>query len=67
MMKNIIGFYDLAKHTVETTANSDNKITWNIIRDQLSDVLYKLSSMKFKVPVSIFLWVVVRVVVWVVV
>jgi len=48
-MRNIIGFYDMARHSVESTAQSDNKITWAIIRDQMSDVMYKLSSMKFKV------------------
>ena len=49
MLRNIIGFYDLARHAVESTAQSDNKITWAIIRDSMSDTLYKLSSMKFKV------------------
>ena len=49
MLKNMISFYDMARHAVETTSQSENKITWAIIRDQLGDVLYKLSSMKFKV------------------
>jgi len=49
MMRNIIGFYDMARHAVESTAQSENKITWAIIREQLGDVMYKLSSMKFKV------------------
>ena len=49
MLRNIILFYDLSRHAVESTAQSENKITWAIIRDQLNDVLYKLSSMKFKV------------------
>lgn len=49
MLKNIIAFYDMARHAVESTAQSENKITWAIIREQLNDVLYKLSSMKFKV------------------
>jgi len=49
MLKNIIGFYDLARHVVETTAQSENKITWAVIRDSMGDILYKLSSMKFKV------------------
>jgi V-type H+-transporting ATPase subunit A len=52
MMKNIIGFYDMARHAVETTAQTENKITWNIIRDHMGDVMYKLSSMKFKDPVK---------------
>ncbi len=49
MLRNIIAFYDLARHAVESTAQSDNKITWAIIRDHMSDTIYKLSSMKFKV------------------
>ncbi|XP_069114898.1 V-type proton ATPase catalytic subunit A [Argopecten irradians] len=52
MLKNIMAFYDMARHAVETTAQSENKITWAIIREQLNDVLYKLSSMKFKDPVK---------------
>lgn len=48
-MKNMILFYDLARHAVETTAQSDHKITWALIREGLGDVMYKLSSMKFKV------------------
>ncbi|XP_041373038.1 V-type proton ATPase catalytic subunit A [Gigantopelta aegis] len=52
MLRNIIAFYDMSRHAVESTAQSESKITWAIIRDQLSDVLYKLSSMKFKDPVK---------------
>jgi V-type H+-transporting ATPase subunit A len=39
----------MAKHSIESTAQSENKITWAIIRDQMNELLYKLSSMKFKV------------------
>lgn len=49
MMKNIISFFDMARHAVESTAQGENKVTWAIIRDNLSDIIYKLSSMKFKV------------------
>ena len=50
MLNNIIAFYDMARHAVESTAQSDNKITWAIIREQMGDnILYELSSMKFKV------------------
>jgi V-type H+-transporting ATPase subunit A len=52
MLKNMMTFFDLARHSVESTAQTDQKITWAIIRDQLSDVLYKLTSMKFKDPVK---------------
>ena len=49
MLRNIIAFYDMARHAVESTAQSDNKITWNVIRDSMGNILYQLSSMKFKV------------------
>lgn len=50
MLKNMISFYDLARHSVETTAQSENKVTWAIIRDHMGDLLYQLSAMKFKDP-----------------
>lgn len=49
MLRNMIAFYDLARHAVETTAQSEKKITWNDIRTNLAEILYQLSSMKFKV------------------
>uniref|UniRef100_H2YWT9 H(+)-transporting two-sector ATPase n=1 Tax=Ciona savignyi TaxID=51511 RepID=H2YWT9_CIOSA len=52
MVRNMIGFYDMAKSSVESTAQSDNKITWAVIRECLGDVMYRLSSMKFKDPVK---------------
>ena len=44
-----VGFYDMARHAVEVTAQSERKITWNMIKEAMGDTLYKLSSMKFKV------------------
>ncbi|KPJ17305.1 V-type proton ATPase catalytic subunit A [Papilio machaon] len=52
MLKNMIAFYDMSRHAVESTAQSDNKVTWNVIRDAMGNVLYQLSSMKFKDPVK---------------
>ncbi|VDK45841.1 unnamed protein product [Anisakis simplex] len=52
MLKNMISFYDLARHSVEATAQSENKITWATIRDHMGDLMYQLSSMKFKDPVK---------------
>ena len=54
MLRNIIGFYDMARHAVETTAQSENKITWNVIREAMGDIMYQLSSMKFKVKIYAF-------------
>ncbi|KAG1218350.1 hypothetical protein G6F35_008385 [Rhizopus arrhizus] len=47
MLRNMIGFYDRATHTVEA---SNNQITWSKIRESMGDILYKLSSMKFEDP-----------------
>ncbi|XP_045619914.1 V-type proton ATPase catalytic subunit A [Procambarus clarkii] len=48
MMKNIVAFYDMSRQIVNRTAQSDNKVTWQIIRDSMGQILYELSSMKFK-------------------
>ncbi len=53
MLRNMISFYDLAKHAVESTAQSENRITWAIIREALGDVMYQLTSMKFKVSLTL--------------
>ncbi|KAJ3328368.1 H(+)-transporting V1 sector ATPase subunit A [Blyttiomyces sp. JEL0837] len=47
MMRNLMGFYDHATHTVEA---SSNQITWAKIREQMGDILHRLSSMKFEDP-----------------
>ncbi|KAJ9586853.1 hypothetical protein L9F63_019535, partial [Diploptera punctata] len=52
MLRNIIAFYDMSRHAVESTAQSENKITWGVIRDSMGNILYQLSSMKFKDPVK---------------
>ena len=49
MLRNMISFYDMARHAIESTSQSEHRITWNIIREAMSDILYQLSSMKFKV------------------
>ena len=50
MLQNLIGFYDAARRAVESTAQSENKITWAIIKEHMGGILYELSSMKFKDP-----------------
>lgn len=47
LLKNMIGFYNAATHAVEVT---NNEITWAKIRESMSDLIYKLSSMKFEDP-----------------
>lgn len=49
MMNNIVAFYNLAQQAVEHTAQSENKVTWAVIKDQLGDLVTKLTRMKFLV------------------
>lgn len=48
MLKNMIGFYDMAKTAVDN-AKGDSKVTYVMIKEAMNDVMYQLSSMKFKV------------------
>ncbi|CAF1401220.1 unnamed protein product [Adineta ricciae] len=50
MLRNLITFYELARHLVETTSHSENKVTFNDIKTNLSDILHQLAGMKFKDP-----------------
>jgi len=50
MLRNIIAFYTLAQKSVENNATSDRKMTWNHIKNQMGDLIYKLTSMKFQDP-----------------
>jgi V-type H+-transporting ATPase subunit A len=53
MMRNIVTFHRLATAAVEKTAQGNaegQKITFNVIKHRLSDVLYKLTSQKFEDP-----------------
>ncbi|KAG7274358.1 hypothetical protein CRUP_028679 [Coryphaenoides rupestris] len=48
ILTNMVAFHDLARHVVETTSQNENKITWTIIKEHMGEILYRLSSMKFK-------------------
>nr|ABK25861.1 unknown [Picea sitchensis] len=51
MMRNIIHFNTLANQAVERGAGPDGqKITYNIIKQRLGDLIYKLVSQKFEDP-----------------
>jgi len=50
MLKNIVLFFNLGLKAIENTSSSDNKITYNIIKDRLGDLMYKLSAQKFQKP-----------------
>ncbi|KAJ1983546.1 H(+)-transporting V1 sector ATPase subunit A [Dimargaris cristalligena] len=47
LLRNMIGFYTHATHAVEVTRG---QVTWAKIRDNMGDIIYKLSSMKFEDP-----------------
>ncbi len=52
-MRNIATFHRLATAAVEKTASGNaegQKITFNVIKQRMSDVLYKLTSQKFEDP-----------------
>ena len=38
----------MARNAVENTAESENKVTWNVIREACGTLMHSLSSMKFK-------------------
>ena len=50
MLRNIISFYDLATGIIEATSRRDKKITWEIIKETMGEIIYRLSSMKFLDP-----------------
>ncbi|KAI2800075.1 V-type proton ATPase catalytic subunit A, partial [Blomia tropicalis] len=51
MLKNMIGFYDMAKNSIDGS-KGDNRVTYAMIKEAMGDVMYQLSSMKFKDPVK---------------
>ena len=50
MMRNIVHWYNLANHAVDSTAGSEDKVTFNIIREHMKDLIYELAAMKFIEP-----------------
>ena len=53
MLQNIVAFFNMAQQAVEHTSQSDNKITWATIKDNLGDIIHQLTRMKFIVSLSI--------------
>jgi len=51
ILKNMIGFHDLAKQAVEQSSDKDSKVTWQVIKECLSRSMTEISQMKFKDPV----------------
>lgn len=55
MLRNMIAFHQAANSAVERTASGGGdgaKITYNVIKSRLGDLIYKLSSQKFEDPVE---------------
>ena len=51
MLRNITTFHTVATAAVERTAGTGtNKITYNVIKARLADLLYKITSQKFEDP-----------------
>jgi len=50
MLKTMIGFYDQARHAVESSAQSETKITLNVIKEQMGKIIYEITQMKFANP-----------------
>lgn len=53
MLKNIVAFHQLAISAVERTAGGGadgQKVTFNVIRQRLGDLMYKITSQKFEDP-----------------
>lgn len=50
MLRNIIHFFTLANTVIEATATSESKVTFGLIKEQMNELLYKVSSMKFLEP-----------------
>lgn len=50
MMRNMIHFYTMANNVIESTASAEDKVTFNLIKDQMNELMYQLSSMKFIEP-----------------
>lgn len=53
MLKNMAAFQNMANDAIERTAAGGvdgQKITYNVIKNRMGDILYKLTSMKFEDP-----------------
>jgi V-type H+-transporting ATPase subunit A len=50
MLRNICTFHSLANTAVERTATEERKITFNVIKARMGELLYRISSQKFADP-----------------
>merc|ERR1712134_129747 len=47
MLRNIVEFHEAAQKAIESST-AERKITWNTIKSQLNQLIYKVTSMKFQ-------------------
>merc|ERR1711937_688051 len=47
MLRNIVQFHEEAQRAIESST-AERKITWNLIKSQLNQLIYKVTSMKFQ-------------------
>jgi len=51
MMRNLVDFYNLAQKAVESS-NEDKKVTFGAIKTKMTDLMYKITYMKFEDPAT---------------
>jgi len=51
MMRNMMTFFTQAQKAVESSGE-DKKVTWSLIKNQMGDLLYKITCMKFQDPAT---------------
>ena len=55
MLQNIVAFFNMAQQAVEHTSQSDNRITWATIKDNMGDIIHQLTRMKFLVGMNMYI------------
>src|SRR6218665_396750 len=59
MLKNIMQFYDLCQEAIEMPAHEERKVTLATIKEELGDLLHRISNMKFEVDANMGVFILV--------
>lgn len=51
MLRNIVTFHDQAQRSIQSAAE-DKRVTWTSIKNSMTDLIYKVTCMKFQEPSS---------------
>lgn len=51
MLRNIVTFHDHAQRSVQSSSE-DKRVTWTSIKNAMTDLIYKITCMKFQEPSS---------------